>query len=59
MVQVQIPACVWVARAAGVPDEFALGPIAAHLAMFGLSHYVLRTDKYFDITGEVTFLLTS
>ena len=39
----------------GVPVALGWLPIASHTLMFGLSHYVLRTDKFFDITGETTF----
>ena len=52
---VQPPVAAAVAWAIGVPPSLALLPIASHAAMFVISHYLLKTDKYFDITGESTF----
>ena len=52
---VQPLAMAYVAHLVGVPPALALLPIASHALMFVVSHYVLRSDKYFDITGETTF----
>ena len=53
---VQVPVCYALAvHAFAVPAWLALAPLASHAAMFFVSHYVLHTDKLFDITGEVTF----
>jgi len=45
----------WLAGALGVPVVLGIAPIASHVAVFFLSHYVIHTDKFFDITGEATF----
>ena len=39
-----------------VPRSLALLPIASHTVMFLVSHYLIKTDRFFDITGEATFL---
>ncbi len=53
---VQPLACAALASALGLPSELATLPILSHACMFVASHYVLKTDKFFDITGEVTFV---
>ncbi|GMI36809.1 hypothetical protein TrRE_jg6772 [Triparma retinervis] len=52
---IQPPACVAIAKACGVGFEFAFLPILSHTIMFFVSHYILGTCKYFDMTGEITF----
>ena len=45
----------WLADVFGVPRAVGLLPIASHAAMFAVSHFIIHTDKFFDITGETTF----
>ena len=52
---IQPPACIAIANLLGVGYEFAVIPIASHTIMFFVSHYILGTCKYFDMTGEITF----
>mmetsp|Transcript_17952 Transcript_17952/g.33377 ORF Transcript_17952/g.33377 Transcript_17952/m.33377 type:complete len:348 (+) Transcript_17952:39-1082(+) len=51
----QPPFCAGIAKLCGIPIAFAVLPILSHMVMFFVSHYWLKSCKYFDITGETTF----
>ena len=52
---IQPPIVASLATAFGVPAFLGMLPIASHALMFLVSHYVLKSNKLFDITGELTF----
>lgn len=51
---IQPPIVAALASAIGVPIAIGLLPIGSHAFMFAVSHYLLGSDKLFDITGETT-----
>jgi steroid 5-alpha reductase family enzyme len=56
LTMIQPPIVALLADLCGLPRAIGLLPIATHACMFVVSHYLLGTDKFFDITGEATLL---
>lgn len=54
---IQLPSCIGVAWLFSCPTWTAVFPIFSHGTMFVVSHYVLQTNRLFDINGMATFLV--
>ena len=52
---VQFPVCHHLATAMGLPTFLAWMPMLSHVVGFLFGHFVLHSDKWFDVWGETTF----
>lgn len=55
---IQLPCCHYTARWMELPTYTAWMPILSHVAGFIWGHYVLHSDKWFDVWGECTLFAT-
>lgn len=55
---IQLPICYYLATWMELPTYTAWFPIFSHVAGFLWGHYVLHSDKWFDVWGECTLFVT-
>eukprot|EP01044_Picomonas_judraskeda_P000753 COSAG03_NODE_36_length_17658_cov_56.766900_10_plen_626_part_00 len=55
---IQLPVCHHLATWMGLPTYTAWIPILSHILGFVWGHYVLHSDKWFDVWGECTLFVT-
>ena len=55
---IQFPVCHYAAVWLGMPTYTAWIPLLSHFGGFIWGHYVLHSDKWFDVWGECTLFVT-